>query len=198
MLIRLCVLAFLLSTNAFPKTKWRVQADKKPNPVTGQKNAWVWRYAEKGMAMLILGCQDGKPMMRVSENFGLANAINDAFTKSPLAQSIQRGIDAEDKGFRYQVQENRLMVALKLRATASAEYRADLVPLYWQPQLYVGILDAVLPDLIGQLRTSPKLVAEIPYKDKPGFAEWKLEGLSAAEDELAASGCRLPGVNPRP
>lgn len=188
---RMVLATLVLSLVCDAKTGWRIYAEKKPNPVTGHRNAWAWRYAEKGVAMLSVGCVDGKPMFRISENFAVGNALNDALLRSPLDRAIRTGIDSQAKGFSYSIDNGTLMTSFKLRFASKEEVRRVTVPMGWAGNPYIGILDSLHAELMSGFSESEQLLAEISYKGKAGFATWILDGFVAAEDQLSKFGCKV-------
>lgn len=197
MRIRAIILLFVILVSGSAKSGWKTTIEKKPNPVTGQRMALMSKDADGlSVADIVIGCANGKAILRVAENFSIANGLNDAFTKSPLQQDIeaalQIGLNAQKHGFAFTVKDGNLYTRIKLRIDNESEYLDAELPMGYNKGTYFALLEDSQPGLIRRILSARKVVAELPYKDKPGFATWTIEGAKESADILQQAGCSLP------
>ncbi len=178
---------------SYSKSGWRISIDKKANPVTGFKNAYMEKDAEGlSVATLLIGCTDGKPVLRIAENFSISNGLNDALFKSLLQRSLQQGLEYHKYGFSFTARDGKLFTRIKMKIGEDPNYIDAEVPMGYNNGFYFAILDEEKPDLISRIFGAEKVIAELPYKGKPGFATWAIEGANQAEESLRRAGCNLP------
>ncbi len=185
-LISLCVASYA-------KSGWKITIDKKANPVTGIRNAYMEKDADGlSVATLLMGCTDGKPVLRIAENFTIPNGLNDALFKSLLQRSLQQGLEYHKYGFSFTVKEGKLFTRIKMKIGEDPNYIDAEVPMGYNNGVYFAILDDVKPDLISRIFGASTVIAELPYKGKPGFATWSIGDANQAEEGLRRAGCILP------
>jgi hypothetical protein len=102
------VFTLVVICTAAPKSRWKIEVAKKASIVTGSNDVVLSNVALKGNTIIVLGCNGGKPMFRIAENFKVANGVNNALTKSELQRQMQKGPQYETFGFAFKVVQGDL------------------------------------------------------------------------------------------
>lgn len=178
----LCLLATALHAD------WKVSIDKKPSPITGKRNAHAHVQARRSGAIVLIGCHDAKPILRIAEDFRLKNKINDALTKSQLERAIDK---SEEYGFAFSVKDNQYFGRIKIRLAAASEYMEAEVPAGYNNGTYFLVLDDRLGELMPRMTSDTILYAQLPYKQGDKIVEFKIDGLEAALGKLSEAQCTL-------
>ena len=157
------LLFLLFATTLALMADWRVHIDKKPSQITGMRNATALVPA-KGLntADLILGCVDGKPILRVQDRF---------------------------RGMKLTPVNGGYLTHVKMRPSANTNYiEADVQGSYSDAAAFV-ILDAQLGEVLPAMKTGEFLFVQLPYDRKDEVIRFPMAGLNGALAKMADAGC---------
>jgi hypothetical protein len=154
----------LLAATLTLKADWKVYTDKKPNQITGVRNTHAVVGA-KGLntADLIVGCIDGKPILRIANRF---------------------------RAFRLEGSPGAYSSPVKMRASVSAEYIQEQAPANVFNETMFLYLDDKAAELVPKMKASESLFAELVYPNEQKVTEFRMAGLDAALAKMAEVGCR--------
>src|SRR5688572_28235847 len=182
------LIALTLVTAMPSMAKWKIHIDKKVSQITGARNVRAEVTAKRGKAVLLLGCTDAKPILRLAENFSIDNALNDALTKSRLERAIDK---SQRFGFEMIERDALYRSRVKVRLGAAKEYLDAEVQAGYNDGVYFLILDDRLSELLPGMKTDSVIFAQLPYKDGDKVREFPLAGFDSALAKMAENGCRL-------
>jgi hypothetical protein len=184
----------VLSASAAPKSKWKVEVDKKSSIVTGTRDVFLSTTGLKSKALLVLGCRDGKLRLLLGETFKFQNGMSNALTKSELQRQLEvKGPQSEKYGYSFSVSpDNTWRSPLKFRLDGETEFFDGTVPLSWTSGIYTLILDEFAEKVVPRLRDGGSLFARLPYKEGAVDVTFALDGIDAAKGSARASGCPIP------
>lgn len=196
LLISLSSIAALaaLCASAAPKTKWKVEVDKKSSIVTGTRDVFVSTTGVKSKALLVLGCRDGKLRLLIGETFKFQNGMSNALTKSELQRQLEgKGPQGEKYGYSFSVSpDNTWKSQIKFRLDGETEYFDGTVPLGWNSGVYTLILDEFAEKVVPRLHDGGSLYARLPYKEGAVDVTFVLDGIDGAKASARTSGCPIP------
>lgn len=154
----------LLAATLNLKADWKVYTDKKPNQITGVRNTHAVVGA-KGLstADLIVGCMDGKPILRIANRF---------------------------RAFRVEGSPGAYYSLVKVRASASTEYIQEQAPANIFNETMFLYLDDKATELMPKMKASESLFVELIYPNEQKVTEFRMAGLDAALAKMAEAGCR--------
>lgn len=143
---------------------WRVSIDKKPNEITGLRNAYA-QVGAKGLAAgeLVIGCTDGKPVLRITERF---------------------------RSFRVTGFDGNYYSRVKLRPSMAPEFIEVDALLAQNAGIKFLVVDNRLVELLPKMKMDQFLLVQISYEGQDAVVKFPMAGLDVALAKLEAVGCR--------
>jgi hypothetical protein len=158
------IAVFLFATSLALRADWKIYIDKKASQITGLRNAHA-EIKAKGLstAVLLLGCTDGKPILRFADQYRGFNV---------------KGTDGAYHGH------------VKIRPSAATEYIDAEVPAGHEGGITFLVIDDKLADLLPKMKADTLLFAQLPYEGEDKIVQFPLVGLDGALTKMADAGCR--------
>jgi len=157
------VVVLLFATTLALMADWKVFIDKKPNQITGLRNAHA-EIGAKGLstATLLIGCNDGKSVLRLVDRF---------------------------RGLKLTGADGSYYSHVMLRPRAVTQYIDAAVPAAYDQGVPFLILDDKLGELLPKMRADTLLFAQLTYDGGDKVVQFPMTGLDAALAKIAEAGC---------